>query len=171
MSKFALLFILASLFANSISATTSKVYVWRNEKGQLVFSDSPRPGSEEMSISQSNNIISSSIDTSILDIKPKKIEEEYQIAISQPENHATIRDNTGSVYIAGQVMPIFKKGMKVRLLLDNAPYEKASDRAIFSLRNIDRGEHQIKMELINEEGKVIASSKAVTFYMHRATVN
>ena len=42
---------------------------------------------------------------------------------------------------------------------------------MFALRNIDRGEHQIKLELLNEKGKVIASSEAVTFYMHRARIN
>jgi hypothetical protein len=107
----------------------------------------------------------------VLDINPQVIKEQYKISISQPQNHDTIRDNTGSVYITGRVMPVFKQGQKVRLLLDNAPYEQPSERAIFSLRNIDRGEHQIKLELLDDKGKVIASSEQVTFYMHRARVN
>jgi hypothetical protein len=42
---------------------------------------------------------------------------------------------------------------------------------MFVLRNIDRGEHIIKMQLLNDKGKIIASSKPITFYMHRASVN
>lgn len=153
-----------------IVAEASKVYVWRNEHGQLVFSDSPRPGAEEVEISGDQTIIPS-VDTSILDIKPKAIDERYDIEITQPVDHATIRDNTGSVYITGRIKPIFKRGLKVRLLIDDKPYQEPSDRVIFSLRNVDRGEHRIKLELLNEKGKVIASSTPVTFYMHRASVN
>lgn len=149
-------------------ASSAKVYVWRNEQGVLVFSDSPRPGAEEVNV-KSDNVIQSSVDTSILDIKPKEIEEKYQVEITLPEDHATIRDNTGSVHVTGRIKPVFKRGLKIQLYLDNKPYDKPQTHSMFALRNVDRGEHQIKMELINNKGKVIASSKPITFYMHRAS--
>ncbi|MDG1752799.1 MAG: DUF4124 domain-containing protein [Thalassotalea sp.] len=151
------------------SATSTKVYVWRNADGVLVYSDSPKPGAEEVEVKESNNM-SSSIDTSILDINPKAIEEKYQVEVTQPANNATIRDNTGSVYVSGRIKPIFKQGLKIQLLLDNQPYEKPQSHSMFVLRNIERGEHQLKMDLINDKGKVIASSEPITFYMHRASV-
>jgi hypothetical protein len=55
----------------------------------------------------------------------------------------------------------------VQLYIDGKAHLKAQKHAMYSLRNIDRGEHKIKMDLINKEGKVIASSETVTFYMHR----
>jgi hypothetical protein len=151
------------------SATSTKVYVWRNADGVLVYSDSPKPGAEEVEVKESNKM-SSSIDTSILDINPKAIEEKYQVEVTQPANNATIRDNTGSVYVSGRIKPIFKQGLKIQLLLDNQPYEKPQSHSMFVLRNIERGEHQLKMDLINDKGKVIASSESITFYMHRASV-
>jgi len=150
-------------------ATSAKIYVWRNEKGVLVYSDTPRPGAEEVKINPTNNI-SSSIDTSILDINPQKLDNSYQVEINQPENNETIRDNTGSVYIAGRIRPVFKNGFEIQLYLDGKKHLKAQTRAMYILRNIDRGEHQIKMDLINNKGKVIASSKTTTFYMHRISV-
>lgn len=164
-----ILIILAVVTSLPTSATSTKIYVWRNADGVLVYSDSPKPGAEEVEVKESNNI-SSSIDTSILDINPKAIEEKYQVEISQPANNATIRDNTGSVYVSGRIKPIFKQGLKIQLLLDNQPYEKPQSHSMFVLRNIERGEHQLKMDLINDKGKVIASSKSITFYMHRASV-
>jgi hypothetical protein len=152
-----------------ISATSTKIYVWRNADGVLVYSDSPKPGAEEVDVKEPNNM-SSSIDTSILDINPKTIEETYQVEITQPANNATIRDNTGSVYVSGRIKPIFKQGLKIQLKLDNQPYEKPQTHSMFVLRNVERGEHQLKMDLINDKGKVIASSESVTFYMHRASV-
>ena len=155
----------APLFAGS-----AKIYVWRNEQGVLVFSDSPKPGAEEVEVKEPNTV-KSSVDTSILDITPKVIQEEYQVNITQPENNATVRDNTGSVYVSGRIQPIFKRGLKIQLYLDDKPYEKPQTHSMFVLRNIDRGEHQIKMTLLGDKGKVIATSSPVTFYMHRVSVN
>lgn len=169
MKSFLSLLILTAL-AFPVTAGQAKVYVWRDENGVLVFSDNPRPGAEEAKLKE-NNINMPSVDTSILDIKPQKIPDKYQVVISQPEQNATIRDNSGSVFIAGGIKPIFKRGHLIQLLLDGVPHGKPQAYSMFALRNIDRGEHQIKMELLNEKGKIIASSEAVTFYMHRASVN
>lgn len=162
------IFILLCSLVAPVLATSTKIYVWRNEEGVLVFSDSPKPGAEETEIKENTNVIPS-VDTSILDIKPKEIDEEYQVEITQPENNSTVRDNTGSVYIAGRIKPIFKQGLKIQLYLDGKAHDKPQTHSMFALRDIDRGEHQIKMELINQKGKVIASSSEVTFYMHRAS--
>ncbi|WP_448556748.1 DUF4124 domain-containing protein [Thalassotalea montiporae] len=165
-----IIFIFIAVIAIPAQAYQAKVYVWRDENGVLVFSDSPRPGAEEVEVKEENTVLPS-IDTSILDIKPQIIEDKYQVVITQPEHNATIRDNSGSVYVAGGIKPIFKRGFRVQLYLDGTPYQEPQNHSMFALRNIDRGEHQIKIDLINEKGKVIASSKPVTFYMHRASVN
>lgn len=163
------LFILAMpIEANGNAA---KIYVWRNESGVLVFSDSPRPGAEEaeeVNIRTQNNTMSS-VDTSVLDIKPKEIKDDYQVEIIQPINNATVRDNTGSIYISGRIKPVFTRGHNIQLYLNGQPYEKPQQQAMFLLRGLDRGEHQVRMELINNNGKIIASSDSVTFYMHRAS--
>lgn len=155
--------------AAPVLATSTKIYVWRNEEGVLVFSDSPKPGAEEVDVKTDTTVIPS-VDTSILDITPKAIEEKYIVEITQPENNATVRDNTGSVYVSGRIKPIFKRGLKIQLYLDNKPYDKPQTHSMFALRDIVRGEHQIKMDLVDQKGKVIASSKVITFYMHRASV-
>ncbi|OUR60163.1 DUF4124 domain-containing protein [Colwellia sp. 39_35_sub15_T18] len=172
MIKFLLLTLLALSIATPVNGSTAKIYVWRNEKGELVYSDTPRPGAEEV-ITKPGNVIQSSttIDTQVLDIQTKKITDDYQVVINHPKNNTTIRDNTGSIYISGSIKPIFKRGLKIQLILDGKPYLRPQTHTMFSLKNIDRGEHQIKMQLLNEKGKVIALSKAITFYMHRASVN
>lgn len=168
-ARFCIFFVLLTQ-AFSVFAGSAKVYVWRNEQGVLVFSDSPKPGAEEVDIKEPN-AVKSLIDTSILDIKPKAIENNYQIEITQPENNATVRDNTGSAYVSGRIKPIFKRGLKIQLYLDNSPYQAPQTHTRFVLRDIDRGEHQIKMALLDDKGKVIATSSPVTFYMHRMSVN
>lgn len=168
--KYVCLILLATLTFNAADAASSRIYVWKNEKGQLVYSDSPQPGAEEVDVKSTNTISTPNVDTSILDLKPKEIKESYSVSIVSPTDKGTVRDNTGSVYIAGAVSPIFKKGLMIQLLLDGSPYGGPQDHSRFALRNVDRGEHQIKLNLLNEKGKVIASSEPITFYMHRASV-
>ncbi len=170
MVRCAVLIILVLSMLAPMLATATKVYVWRNESGELVFSDSPKPGAEEIEVKDQQTIISS-IDTSILDITPRLTTEEYEVEIAQPEDHATIRDNSGSVYISGQVAPVFKRGLTVRLVFNGEVYGEPQTRSVFILRDIDRGEHKIKLELLDNQGKVIASSKEKTIYLHRTRVN
>ncbi len=172
MIKLLLFTLLLTSITTAVQANTSKIYVWRNADGILVFSDTPKPGAEEMTTKQGNVIQSkTSIETKVLDIIPQEISEQYDIAITTPKNQATIRDNTGSVYISGAIRPRFKSGLQIQLMLDEKPYNAPQKHAIFSLKNVDRGEHKIKMLLLDEKGKIIASSESVTFYMHRASTN
>ena len=154
-----------------VYATSAKIYVWRDASGVLVFSDSPKPGAEEIEVNTENQNISPSINTSILDIKPKQLEDKFEVEIVRPTNNSTIRDNTGSIHVSGRIKPVFKQGLSIQLLLDDTPYKAPQTHSMFALRDIERGEHQIKLVLLNAKGKVIASSKPVTFYMHRASVN
>jgi hypothetical protein len=169
--RFLLLAILVIILAIPAHSSTAKIYVWRNSDGVLVFSDTPHPGAEEVKKTTSNVIKSRGIDTKELDINPQITKESYDVVINSPQDNATIRDNTGSLYISGRVIPKFKFGHMVQLYLDGIKYQKPQNHSIYSLHNIDRGEHKIKMDLLDDKGKVIASSKSITFYMHRASVN
>jgi hypothetical protein len=164
-----LLILFITLLSSHVYAASTKIYVWRSDDGVLVFSDSPISAAEEVEISEPN--IGSSVNTSMLNLTPKVIKNDYQVEIEQPKHKATIRDNTGSVYIAGIIKPIFKQSLNIQLYLNGSPYGPTQSHPMFVLRNIDRGEHIIKMQLLNEKGKVIASSKSITFYMHRSSVN
>ena len=153
-------------------ADTNKIYVWRNDEGVLVFSDSPQPNvnADSIDVKSTPNIIKS-LDTSILEGRADEPEEQAAISIIKPLPESTIRDNAGSVYISGVVQPVFKRGMSVVLKLDEKPVGKPQTSAVFILRDIQRGEHKAQLELLNELGKIIAVSKPVTFYLHRNSLN
>jgi len=155
-----------------VLATSSKVYVSHDEDGLLVFSDRPSPEAEEVRLRPKSAIYPSmNIDTPLFDIRPTGLNNDFQVVITQPKNNATLRDNTGSVNITATVKPIIKEGFSIQLYLDGKTHNNPQSHTIFSLKNIDRGEHQILMALIDKKGKVIARSSLTTFYMHRAIVN
>ena len=54
MTKFILLILLTLSLSIPVNASTAKIYVWRNENGELVYSDTPRPGAEEVKTRKGN---------------------------------------------------------------------------------------------------------------------
>ena len=67
------LILIITLLTSNAFATSTKIYVWRNDDGVLVFSDSPKPGAEEVDVQETNTV--SSVDTSVLDLTPKVIKD------------------------------------------------------------------------------------------------
>lgn len=174
MGKFVLLLLMMVCTANVIAADKKKIYVWRNAEGVLVFSDSPKPNVETdtIDVSKTPNIIKS-VDASILSGDKSKQDKENQVSVEivKPLHEATIRDNTGSIYINGVIKPSFKRGMNVVLKFDDKKVAGPQKSAVFIMRNVDRGEHRVQLEVWNDSGKVIAVSKPITIYLHRASVN
>ncbi len=172
MRKFVLLLLLCLIATQTLAADNKKLYVWRNAEGVLVFSDSPQADvkADTVNIDTSHNIIKS-VDTSILDGTTTAAVDKISIEILKPSADQTIRDNAGSVYISGAIRPSFKRGLSVVLKLDDKKIKGPQKSAVFILRNIDRGEHKVQLEVWNESDKVIAVSPPVTFFVHRASVN
>jgi hypothetical protein len=167
-----LLTVFLCVFTNQSFAAPKKIYVWRDAKGVLVFSDTPQPSvnAEEIKLN-TNAIRMKAVDTSILynDNKNKTIK--FTLEITSPIHEETIRDNTGSIHISGRIGPRFIPGHKVQLYLDGAKYGHPQASILFVIRNIDRGEHQLQLGLIDEKGKSIAKSKSITLFLHRRSVN
>ncbi len=147
----------------------TEVYKWTNKDGVTVFSDIPKENSVAIQVTKAITIASSIKPLTPLAL-PEAKSELYHIEITQPTDHQTIRDNNGSVTVAVQVPPQLPPRINISLLLDGKTYITTENLANLSLKNVDRGEHQLKVNIINDKGKVIASSKSVTFYMHRTSV-
>lgn len=170
MKRLWLLLTLLTFLLSSVPAVAQdkKVYVSRDANGVLVFSDSPTPGAEEVSFTARPNLMEA---TNVRFPDKKLAEPEgYKVNIVQPENEATVRDNTGSVYISGSISPRFQRGFRVRLLLNGTLHGEPQNSTVFVLRDIDRGEHTIQLELIDQNGKLIATSPLTIFYLHRASL-
>lgn len=91
-----------------------------------------------------------------------------QISIVQPNNATTIHSNPGKLTVrvrhAGGA-----PGGGVQLLLDGAALPKVYRHNVITLEGIDRGSHNLQAVLLDAEGKQLAASATVTFYMWHAS--
>ena len=151
-------------------SAAQKVYSWKDKNGVLVFSDTPRPGAIEVKIN-TQNLTMPATDTSILDRgAPNTTPIKFKVSISSPKNEATVRENTGSVYVTARISPRFETGFKVQLLLDGTPHSEPSNSTTFALREVNRGEHTLQAKLYDANNKLVSVSPISTFFMHRASV-
>lgn len=154
----------------STNINAEEIYISRDANGVIIYSDQPKIGSTPVSIDNTINVIPSvnQIKKTKQNKQTKVDGQKFKIKILQPIHESTIRNNNGSLTITGEVLPELLIEHTVQLYLDDILYKQAQSIPLFHLTNINRGEHNAKIVLLNETGTVIATSHIVTFYMHRA---
>ncbi|WP_163935371.1 DUF4124 domain-containing protein [Paraferrimonas sp. SM1919] len=148
----------------------NQIYFWRDTNGVAHYSDTKPVGIEAQQIELSK------LNTNEFKINPINTPSEptvannkqLQINISTPTDQQTIRNNNGNFLIVAELYQPLEFNQKIQLVIDGSNYGKALASSSFNVTNLDRGSHTIKLQLIDKNGKVIASSKQITVYLHRA---
>jgi hypothetical protein len=91
------------------------------------------------------------------------------IGIASPAHEETVHDNAGNVAVTVDAAP--GPDQTIRLLVDGEPAAPDSRGTRFELRGIDRGEHRLQAQLLDADGRVVAESPPVTFFMWQASRN
>jgi len=160
------------LFVASVSSQCigQEVYMYRNEQGILVFTDKPHPDAEVISAKSKID----SIPATQIPQPPKKAPEktiiDYQINILQPQAHQTFRNNQNQIHLSINIKPNPAAEQKIAVFLDGNLVKTTAYKSVITLNQVYRGEHTLKVELLDVNGKLIASSKPVIFYMHQASI-
>jgi len=148
------------------------VYKKVNENGKIEYSDKPFPGAFEVKLPPVNSQdappllppIESSPTPESLTVKP-------EINIVSPNNGDSIRSNPGELTIMVQTTVPDDQQYFSQLIINNKPYLKPFEGTVLQLKNLDRGIINIKVQLQSSVGNVLATSKEIVVYMHKATIN
>ena len=149
-------------------AYAETVYKTVDAEGNIVFSDVPSEGAEEIKIKKAQAINPPKARSFKLspaeDISKKFIY--TKLAIASPENDSTIHGGEGNVNISVILEPKLQEGDVIVLSMDGK--EMLSGKAPqFLLENIDRGTHSISVVVKNEGDKVLKRSAEVIFHVRR----
>lgn len=152
----------------------AQVYTYVDAEGNRVFTDKPRDGNaQQVQMAPSNRIEpaqarSTAPATPATPPQPILGYELLRITIPQPD--ATINDNAGNLIVTVNSDPALHPGHSYRLLLDSQPYGNAGRSPVFALENIDRGTHQIAVEIITEGGIIVERTPSQPFHMKRVSL-
>lgn len=159
-----------------ICASNAQIYKWTDSQGVIHFSDNPHSGAETVktlevqTYSSPEPALSAQADKSDT-IKKKSQPAHYkEIAITQPQNEQTIRNNQGALSVIATLSPELFPGNQTQLLLDGHPVGNPQKQLSFEVSGIDRGSHTLQVQVIDNQGKSIIVSERITVFMQRPRV-
>lgn len=164
------LFVLLAALALPASAG---IYTYTDAQGNRVFTD--RPGGRAVESVDARPVNSMPAPPSrqlsgTREAPPTPGFTYRRVEIIQPEADATLRNNAGDLSVTVTSEPALQPGHLYRLQLDGSPGVPDSSGPAFTLHNIDRGTHQLIVEVIDEQGRTLQRSTPRTFHLLRTSL-
>jgi len=153
------------LFGGFGGATT--IYKTVKADGSISYSDVAGPGAVPVELSSTAAVI-----PALANGAPnppttqKKAPVNYTNTFHSPLAEETIRSNLGEVFVHFEISPDYLG--KFQLTLDNQVV-KTNGKNQLTLNDVQRGQHVLQVNLIDNSGKILASSDPQTFYLHKAS--
>jgi hypothetical protein len=158
----------ATIVSNS---SAEPIYRVVDEQGRVIYTDSPpsHEKSEQIKLPKTNTqpavVPRPQLDkgTSIATSDARY----STIAITQPVENATIPPGQLDVIIQIELVPQLQPGHLIKLYHNNVPIGMPEAATSYSLGNLFRGQHQVRAEILNANGKMVAKTQTVTFHVKR----
>lgn len=159
-------------------AVAGPVYKSKDAQGNTVYSDLPPRGQQAkpVALGAGNNYTPPEVTFKAPpptpeEVAPAEFAGYQKLAILTPTADATLHDNEGKVPLSFALDPTLQPGNNVQVLLDGRVIANAaSTNGVGALTNVDRGTHEIRLEVRDTVGKVLIQSSPVTFHMLRTSV-
>lgn len=150
------------------------VYTYIDAEGNRVFTDQPRKNAKRVEIQPGNSISGAPPKRAVQQspAKPKTMAMfRYELLrILVPEPDATVRSANGELIVSITSDPALQPGHGYLLLVDGKPYGDAGRSPVFPLSNVDRGTHQLSVEIVDETGRVLERTPNQPFHMQRISL-
>lgn len=158
----------------TFGASAEQVYKQVDKAGIPTFSDQAMPGAERINIEEpvtfKDDVAHQAMDRrkeekAQLDERARNVS--YSIQITDPADDSAVRDNAGNLAISVRLTPNLMAGHKAELRMDGNKIRNLSGTGSVQLSNVDRGTHQFKARVINEDGETLAESNTVSVSLLR----
>jgi hypothetical protein len=156
----------------SLSAS-AEVFTYLDAGGNRVFTDHPTPGNaQRLPLAPGNRMSATSTAPAIVakQTETKPLFRYQSLRVLAPEPDATVRSSAGDLIVSIASEPDLQPGHRYRLLLDDQPITEPSLSLEFPLTTIDRGTHNLSVEIVDEQGRTIERSANRPFHMQRISL-
>lgn len=165
--------ILAAL-ALVAGGTYAQIYKTTDADGNVVFTDRPPAGNtaEQVELQHTNRTPPPPV-IPVLTPGPEKKEPaapETRVAITSPTPETTVPMGPGNFSVTARIEPGLERGQSLQLSMDGEAVGEPQPSGFWDLNNVFRGAHDLVVSVIDEQGKVIASSEPVRVYVLRPSI-
>ncbi|MBD1390179.1 DUF4124 domain-containing protein [Neiella sp. HB171785] len=164
--------VISCLLSSWMLTSHATIYSWTDENGNVVYSDMPRPGADAIDLRARVQNVSDG-QSAVAGYQPQQEsapQAQPAIAISDPAHEATIRSAEGNLMVTAQLSIPAGVTQRLQLLVDGQKQGEPQASSVFALTGVERGSHQLQLQLVNNQGSVLASSEAIQIHMHRPSV-
>ena len=163
--------LLLALLAQTTFA--ENVFIWTDSKGVMHFSDQPSLSQESIKKSVSTN---PGIDnpnliqqTAATTTSTQSSTIQYSLSITSPSSGSTIRDGAGDIEVSTDVSPALDNPTQYKLVLNMDGKSQDCDTTSMScsLSDVARGAHTLQTQLLDQSGKILASSESTQIFVFR----
>lgn len=172
------------------AATDNDTQIWKEEKnGVTIYTDTPSDSRQPVLLSPNTTFSTTTTTTpiknpsnttnSVSQASNEPRQATANLTLISPINEQAIRANNGTIQVRFSLNPILSDGHTLQWVIDDkspqnvAFAKKASDQPFqeFNLINLDRGQHSIQLQLLDNSGKIIAKTPLTVFYVLRHHIN
>lgn len=166
--------LLTLILASSVSMA-AEIYTYTDAQGNRVFTDQPHKNARRVDVAPSNNMTGTppTRNVKISPAVPAKASAAVRytlLRILVPEPDATVRSVEGNLIVTVSSDPALQEGHAYRLLLDGQPVDAPGRSPVFPLSNIDRGTHQLSVEILDRNGQLLEKTPNQPFHMQRISL-
>ena len=160
--------LVALLVLASGAGEAAKVYKWTDKQGNVIYSDSPRPGAEVIELPTEPAGIGPVPGRAPAPRPPVPGPAYGALIMASPSQGQIIEDSGGWVNISLAVEPPLRvsEGDAIRLKLDGQTLDPRYTGSEIAIPSVPRGTHTVQAEVVNPAGNVLITSASVTFHVH-----
>lgn len=154
---------------------SAEVFTYLDAQGNRVFTDQPGSGNaKRVPLAPSNRMSANPTGatplTSTKKTDPKPLFHYDMLRVLVPDPDATVRSSAGELIVSVTSEPGLQHGHRYRLLLDGKPTAEPGPSPVFALNNIDRGTHNLSVEILDEHGRTVERTANQPFHMLRISL-
>ena len=168
------IFVVLCLLPTLIQAQEHKIYVTTDAEGKVVYTD--RASDDAVEVEMEEPVIYTPINTDPgrTNIQRDEIENrpDYtQLAITSPNHDESIRSNAGDLSVVFTIFPGLRSNHSIQLLMDGTVKHTTKTLAPIPLKNVDRGQHLFRLQVVEDASKkVVYSSASVSATLMRHSI-
>jgi len=154
---------------------TAEVFTYIDAQGNRVYTDQPGSGNAKRVPMAPSNRMSANPGGAAPTMTGKKAETKPlfhydMLRVLVPEPDATGRSRAGEMSGSVTSEPGLQRGHRYQLLLDGQPTAAPGLSPVFALSNIDRGSHNLSVEILDEQGRTVERTANQPFHMLRISL-
>ncbi len=166
--------VIACMYLVCAAVGHAEVYRWKDERGNLHFSDSPPEAREfeKVEIPPVLSVPAYKLPQQATETSPdKEVDSKTykRFSIVHPEHDSAIRNNAGDLSVNIAMEPPLRGNHSIVLFMDGNPVAEGRQRT-FELNNLDRGTHTLYAEIRDSSGKTLITTDSIEFSLLRVSI-